>query len=1579
MNLKAFHKTTFARYFTLLVIALMSASNVWGETIDLTESLNLTTKTAGTASYNTTTTYGDWKIVNGANNNKGWEYFKMGGKNTTISSANPCYIYYSANSGVSKKVDKIKVHIASGSLSKSGMSVNSWGVYVYSDKDMTTQIDYVAGGTITKDAADFEFTPSSGKTWSAGCYYKVSWDLANTTSTNGIVCVDKITLQSIDDTPSKTLTSIAISDTPTKMTYDAGEEFDPTGLTVTGTYDDESTAEITSGITWTVTPSPLIVGTTSVSVTATVGEITSEAYQVNGLTVNAFVQTYANTYTSDVSLSSVITGSKVKWEGCKVTDGYAALKINKGGTAKFTVPAGTKTVHLHMVAWNGESADVAVKLGETTLPPIKPTADAGVSGTSTTYPIATEPKTENSYYFAIEVNAEEATTLSLTTASSKRAILFGVNFEEDNAPSITATPTSIIFDKKELDGTVADSKTISVTGKNLTGAISSSMKEGSSSVFSVTPNDTPTATAGEFTVSYSTTEIGEYSGTVVLSSGETSLEIPVSVSVVGHIPVLQSIYVNGAPTKKEYTIGDAFETAGLEVWGKYDEGDDQQITEGIEWEVTPATFSATTEKSVSVVAKALEKTSEAFDVTGLTVNEAPKTIDNWNTLFGTTYDGSINQLKGTNDLVLQGTTDFGVTVKVENHASKSGYVKDQDLRFYTNEDGAYTFTVTAPTGKVFKQIVATKGGKAIAVKEKDDKGVISIDATSGSMTWTGKANSLIFIPTATTGFGTMSFVIEEAAPSAATPTITPSTEAETYWEPTTVTLATTTEDAAIYYTTDGTTPTSESTLYSEPFEVSATTTVKAIAIKEGLDDSEVASKAFTFGAIFNSLEDLVAANLTSGTTVKVSFENVAIKSFYTNKSNLRQGIYFDVQKDEKDIEIYYSAYEVPETWVAGGTVSGTMTCPWTIFNETWELAPAKDTWNWTELTYTAPKQEGVTKVEVKGTATHTEYVEGERFDPAGLTVFATINSEEQDVTEFATWIITPETLTTGITSVNVKATYSEVTDESGVNVDVTVLPIEVSTIADFISNQGGRCYLIGEVSGLSGKNFTLTDASGSIYVYGHNLDSDVDAIKNGDYIKVIASEYEYYQSKTHEAKNVLVVSHEEKPVIAVESVSLDITVVPDLMVGKSVTLVATVLPENAENKNVSWSSSDEDVATVENGVVTAVAEGEATITVTTEDGEKTAKCKVSVIPFQASWDDIVASTVTLSKEGGTSASDAIVVVGEKSYPAIKAGTGSAAGAVVVTVPAGTSKMHVHLGGWSSKDVTVTVKNSVNSKEQVFDLKEDAGITGNSPFELYNAPSDNCYEIDLTPENPVKSNGLRKTAEGGDIKVTFTATKGNRFVLYGASADVYTREVTIPEGEGFAYGTICLPSYGAVSGNVQFFTIHHKSDVNVTVEGYPTPSYITLEEVEPDNLVSGTPYIFKATEKFSVTLPNENIALEPVNTLEKGLVGTFDGIEVLEKGNHIIYSNLLYVVNTDNVEVSPFRAYIDLTKVPTESQVSSPTSGVKMFNFFNNEADGIININGFNVNDNVNVNLNGQPVGAGYKGIVIMNGKKVLRK
>ena len=88
---------------------------------------------------------------------------------------------------------------------------------------------------------------------------------------------------------SKELVSLSTSGTPNKLTYVAGEAFDPTGLTITATFDDGSTNDVTSKVTW----SPITSSTTSVTGTYKYGSI-SKTVTVNGIkikTVNSLSMT----------------------------------------------------------------------------------------------------------------------------------------------------------------------------------------------------------------------------------------------------------------------------------------------------------------------------------------------------------------------------------------------------------------------------------------------------------------------------------------------------------------------------------------------------------------------------------------------------------------------------------------------------------------------------------------------------------------------------------------------------------------------------------------------------------------------------------------------------------------------------------------------------------------------------------------------------------------------------------------------------------------------------------------------------------------------------------------------------------------------------------------------------------------------------------------------------------------------------------------------------------------------------------------------------------------------------------------
>lgn len=123
------------------------------------------------------------------------------------------------------------------------------------------------------------------------------------------------------------------------------------------------------------------------------------------------------------------------------------------------------------------------------------------------------------------------------------------------------------------------------------------------------------------------------------------------------------------------------------------------------------------------------------------------------------------------------------------------------------------------------------------------------------------------------------------------------------------------------------------------------------------------------------------------------------------------------------------------------------------------------------------------------------------------------------------------------------------------------------------------------------------------------------------------------------------VSEEVKPepeVVSVESVSLDRSEA-SLLIGESIKLIATVNPDNATNSEVTWTSSNEDIATVDiEGNVIAKAVGKVNITVTTVDGNFTAICQLTV---REEIDPEVINSVPK-----INASDIKITVGEKFDP-----------------------------------------------------------------------------------------------------------------------------------------------------------------------------------------------------------------------------------------------------------------------------------------------------------------------------------------
>jgi GH35 family endo-1,4-beta-xylanase len=146
-------------------------------------------------------------------------------------------------------------------------------------------------------------------------------------------------------------------------------------------------------------------------------------------------------------------------------------------------------------------------------------------------------------------------------------------------------------------------------------------------------------------------------------------------------------------------------------------------------------------------------------------------------------------------------------------------------------------------------------------------------------------------------------------------------------------------------------------------------------------------------------------------------------------------------------------------------------------------------------------------------------------------------------------------------------------------------------------------------------NPTVSWSSSSDAVASVSQTGEVTAIKEGFAIITVT---------TKEGNKTATCSVTVLPeLISVTDVALDKSTMT-LQVTRKENLRATVIPADATDKTVSWSSSDETVAIVsQTGEVTAIKEGVATITVTTANGNKTATCTVTVVlDYLSSFNDL---------------------------------------------------------------------------------------------------------------------------------------------------------------------------------------------------------------------------------------------------------------------------------------------------------------------------------------------------------------------
>ncbi len=237
-----------------------------------------------------------------------------------------------------------------------------------------------------------------------------------------------------------------------------------------------------------------------------------------------------------------------------------------------------------------------------------------------------------------------------------------------------------------------------------------------------------------------------------------------------------------------------------------------------------------------------------------------------------------------------------------------------------------------------------------------------------------------------------------------------------------------------------------------------------------------------------------------------------------------------------------------------------------------------------------------------------------------------------------------------------------------------------------------------------------------------------------------------------------------------------------LTVGASETLTATVEPTNATNKNVTWSSNNETVATVDtNGLVTAIAPGEATITVTTADGNHAATCTVIVHTATT----ITTQPQSVSVTEGQSATFSVAASGDnlRYQWQINSGNGwsdiTGATDASYTIDRTTTAMSGNQyrcivigdgGETTSSAATLTVRpyEPPYTGKYSYELSTSVGDHGSLTVDRY-ATEGEKVTITVTPDEAYKLDDLSVTAGGKDVELTANSDGTYSFTM--PSADV----------------------------------------------------------------------------------------------------------------------------------------------------------------------------------------------------------------
>jgi len=314
-----------------------------------------------------------------------------------------------------------------------------------------------------------------------------------------------------------------------------------------------------------------------------------------------------------------------------------------------------------------------------------------------------------------------------------------------------------------------------------------------------------------------------------------------------------------------------------------------------------------------------------------------------------------------------------------------------------------------------------------------------------------------------------------------------------------------------------------------------------------------------------------------------------------------------------------------------------------------------------------------------------------------------------------------------------------------------------------------------------------------------------------------------------------------------------------LYVGDAHTIKATITPSNTTSKNISWTSSNNSVATVKAGLIIALKEGTTTITATTNNG-KTASAKVTVIkkivePYSVSLDKTnatinIGGKVTLVPTITPSNASNKSVSWISSDPKIA----TVSNGVVTGIKDGTATITVKTSNGKTATSKITVsKETINVKSislNTTNIDLNAGST--YTLKVSYTPSDATNQSVTWSSNNTNvasvSNGVVRAIRGGTATITARTSNG---ITATCTVNVSKADdvITIRKRTSNYTGSTIAASISAKSGTIKTITYYSNPNCttktntsNASIEGGPpkeSGTYYVIVETSGNSNYNGT--------------------------------------------------------------------------------------------------------------------------------------------